>query len=136
MIFTDNNTNKTYTINGNTVTQARNGVTLAVVEMEDVAGWLDMMGFKAPTTKAKARLVKNNSFDYGLQSYSVEAMEETTVDALTAALVALGFKNECTYCMEDNGYDGEGYTMEFAVPAHLEAEFKAAWKVAKKNVVG
>jgi hypothetical protein len=46
MIFTDNATNKTYTINGNTVTQARNGVVLAVVEMADVAGWMDMMGFK------------------------------------------------------------------------------------------
>jgi hypothetical protein len=48
MIFTDNTTNKTYTINGNTVTQSRNGVTLSAATMDDVAGWMDMMGFKAP----------------------------------------------------------------------------------------
>jgi hypothetical protein len=46
MIFTDNTTNKTYTISGNTVTQARNGSVLSVAVMEDVAGWLQMMGFK------------------------------------------------------------------------------------------
>lgn len=48
MIFTDTITNKTYTINGNTVAQARNGVVLAMATMDDVAGWMDMMGFKAP----------------------------------------------------------------------------------------
>lgn len=47
MIFTDNITNKTYAINGNTVTQQRNGAVLSVATMEDVAGWMDMMGFKA-----------------------------------------------------------------------------------------
>jgi hypothetical protein len=46
MIFTDNITGKQYSIDGNTVTQARNGVVLAVTTMEDVAGWMDMMGFK------------------------------------------------------------------------------------------
>lgn len=136
MIFTDNTTNKTYRIDGNTVTQQRNGVTLAVVEMEDVAGWLKMMGFAPTVATRKARLVKNNSFEYGKQSYSVEAMDEATIDALVAALAKLGFKDECTHCQEDNGYDGKGLSMEYCVDATNEAEFKAAWKVAKKNVVG
>jgi hypothetical protein len=47
MIFTDNTTGKQYSINGNTVTQARNGSVLSVTVMEDVAGWMGMMGFKA-----------------------------------------------------------------------------------------
>lgn len=134
MIFTDNNTGKQYSISGNTVTQSRNGVVLLVAVMDDVAGWMDMIGFKAPQKAAKARLVKNKSFEYGKQSYSVEAVTEATIDALVEALSSLGFKQECTGCMEDTGYDGEGLSMEYAVPAHLEAEFKAAWKVAKKAI--
>lgn len=135
--FTDNTTGKTYSIEGNWVTQAGKGGVVQVAVMEDIKGWMDMMGFKAEKKATiKARLVKNNSFEYGKQSYSVEAMDEATIDALVAALSKQGFAGECTYCMEDNGYDGKGLSMEYCVDAQQEAEFKAAWKVAKKNVVG
>jgi hypothetical protein len=136
MEFTDNNTGKIYHIEGNWVTQLNKNGVVQVAVLEDVQGWMDMMGFKVEKKAAvKARLVKNKSFEYGKQSYSVEAMKEATVDALVAALSKQGFAGECTYCMEDNGYDGEGFTMEYCVDAQQEAEFKAAWKVAKKNVV-
>ena len=79
------------------------------------------------------RLVKNKSFEYGKQSYSVEAMTEQELDAVVAKLNAQGFKDACTFCMEDNGYDGEGVTMEYAVDCSLEKEFKAAFKIAKKG---
>lgn len=80
------------------------------------------------------RLVKNKSFQYGKQSFSVEAKTEAQLDALTAELKKLGWRDECTDCCEDNGYDGEGYTMEFAVDCQNEQAFKAAFKVAKNNL--
>lgn len=97
---------------------------------------IEFIGAANTTKENTMRLVKNKSFKYGKQSYSVEAMTEAEIDTITAALVEMGWKNECTFCMEDNGYDGEGFTMEFAVPCALEKEFKADFKIAKKKVGG
>jgi hypothetical protein len=133
MTFTDNTTGKMYSINGQFVTQIGRSGVVTVYTIEDVQGWMDMMGFKAPKA-VKARLVKNHSTEYGKQSYSVEAMDEVTLDKLVAALNEAGWIKECTFCQEDNGYDGDGVTMEYCVDARDEAEFKAAWKVAKKQV--
>jgi hypothetical protein len=58
MNFTDNTTGKQYSINGNTVTQARNGVVLAVATMDDVQGWMDMMGFAVATPKMSSYVVQ------------------------------------------------------------------------------
>lgn len=77
------------------------------------------------------RLVKNKSFEYGKQSFSVEAHTEAELDAVVAKLNGMGWKDQCTFCQEDNGYDGEGVTMEYSVPCNLEKEFKADWKKAK-----
>lgn len=138
MIYTDNNTGKQYSINGLTITQTRDGVKLGETAMPTAGAllhWLEMMGFKPVSANAVGvRLVQNKSFSYGKQSYSVEARNVVVLDAITAQLCAMGWRDECTNCEEDNGYEGEGVTMEFAVSCGLADEFRRDFQIVKATL--
>lgn len=74
------------------------------------------------------RIIKENSFKYGLNNVSVEAKDEATLDALIAKINVLGWKNAWTTCVEDCAY---GWSTAYAVDCTLFEDFKQSFSEAK-----
>lgn len=78
------------------------------------------------------RLVKEPSFEHGLNFAAVEAKDEATLDRLITKINALGWKREWTTCCENCAY---GWATAYAVRCDVYKDFTHDFKEAKAELV-
>lgn len=77
------------------------------------------------------RLLKDKSFKYGVNDFSVEAKTEEILDRLIAKLNDAGWREEWTQLGEEGDY---GWHTSYAVDCSSAEDFRLAFKEAKAAV--
>lgn len=76
------------------------------------------------------RLVKEKSFSYGRQNWSVEAKTEEQLSCLTEKLDAMGWAHANSKCECNTDY---GFAIDYGVDASEADQFRADFKIVKKQ---
>jgi len=77
------------------------------------------------------RLVKDNSFKYGKNDFSVECKTESLLNSLTKKIDSMGWKYANTDCVLESDY---GFCLSYCVDSKDAEDFKQAFKTAKATI--